>query len=48
MTEAGFEEIGVHTKMRQNTLVQYIATRPILDLCEESVWKPVAWDSQRW
>ena len=29
-------------------VAQYIATRPILDLCERSVWGAVAWVSQRW
>ena len=29
----GLEEIGVYTARRQNTVVQYIATRPNMDLC---------------
>ena len=29
-------------------VAQYIATRPILDLCERSVWRPGAWVSRRW
>ena len=33
---------------RQNTVTQYIATRPILDLCEQDTWRPGARLSQRW
>ena len=29
-------------------VAQYIATRTILDLCEETVRKPGAWFSRRW
>ena len=32
-----FEDIGVYTKRRQNMVAQYIATRPIMDLCERSI-----------
>ena len=28
----GLDEIGVHIARRQNTVAQYIATRPIMDL----------------
>ena len=31
--EAGFEEIGTYITRRQNTVVHYITTRPIMDLC---------------
>ena len=48
MEEAEFEEMGVYVQKRQNTVVQYIATQPILDLCERSVWRPGAWFSRRW
>ena len=37
MEEVGFEDIGVYIIKRHNTVVQYIATQPILDLCERSV-----------
>ena len=47
MGEVGFEEMGEYVLKRQNTVVQYIATRPILDLCEETVWRPGAWVSRR-
>ena len=48
MEEAGFEEIRVYITRRQNTVAQYIATRPILDLCERSVRRLGAWVYQRW
>ena len=34
MREAGLTEIRTSILNRQNTVVQYIATRPLLDLCE--------------
>ena len=34
MKEAGFTDIRKSIKRRQNTVAQYIATRPLLDLCE--------------
>ena len=37
MQEAGLEEIGEYVPKRHNTVVQYIATRPILDLCKDTV-----------
>ena len=46
--EAGFEDIGVYITRRQNTVLQYIATRPILDLCERSVRRTVYWVSRQW
>ena len=39
MEEAGFEEIELYITRRQNTVAQYIATQPIMDLCEQSVWR---------
>ena len=48
MAEAGFKEIGVYVTRRQNTVTKYIATRPIMDLCEQSVWRPGAWVYRRW
>ena len=35
--EAGFEGIRKAVTRRQNTVAQYIATRPILDLCERAM-----------
>ena len=33
MKEAGFKDIRTSINARQNTVAQYIATRPLLDLC---------------
>ena len=33
---------------RQNTVAQYIATRPIMDLCKRATRRPVARVSRRW
>ena len=48
MEEAGFEEIRFYVTRRYNTVAQYIATRPIMDLYEKSVQRPVAWVSRCW
>ena len=48
MKEAGFEERGSYILKKQNTVVQYIATRPILDLCKNMVRKPGAWIASIW
>ena len=37
VSEAGIDDIGVYITRRQNTVAQYIATRPILGLCKQSV-----------
>ena len=34
MKEAGFTDVRTSINIRHNTVAQYIATRPILDLCE--------------
>ena len=47
MQEAGLEEVEEYITRRQNTIAQYIVTRPILDLCEESVRRPGTWVSKR-
>ena len=36
MKEAGFKEIRTSITNRQNTVAQYIATQPLLDLCERT------------
>ena len=36
MLETGFEGIRTYITSNQNTVAQYIMTRPILDLCEWS------------
>ena len=48
MREAGFEEISKSVMRRQNTVAQYIATRPILDLCERVTQRLGARMSQQW
>ena len=48
MREAGFEGIRKSITRRQNTVAQYNATRPNLDLCERSTWRPGARVSCRW
>ena len=48
MLEAGFEGIGTYITRRQNMVAQYIATRPIMDHCEWSAWRPEARVSWRW
>ena len=37
----GLEEIWVYITCRYNTVAQYIATRPIMDLCLTAERKPV-------
>ena len=41
--------VGIRTYItqRQNTVAQYIATRPILDLCEQAIRRPGAQVSRR-
>ena len=46
--EAGFEGIRKSVTRRQNTVAQYIATQPIMDLCERTTWWPVSGVSRRW
>ena len=48
MEEAGFEEMVAYVPKRQNTVVQYTTTRPILDLCEKTVRRPGAWVARIW
>ena len=48
MGEVGFEGIRKLVTRRQNTGVQYILTRPILDLCEQVTQRPGARVSRRW
>ena len=43
MKEAGLTDVRTSINRRQNTVAQYIATRPLLDLCEGSRQKEGAW-----
>ena len=42
--------VGIRTSItrRQNIVAQYIATRPILDLCEQATRRPGERESRRW
>ena len=48
MPEEGFEGIRKSITRRKNTVAQYIATRPILDLCVRSARRPGARVSRWW
>ena len=48
MKEAGFAEIRKSITNRQNTVMQYISTRLILDLCERTTQRGGARVSRRW
>ena len=48
MREAGFTEIQEYITRRQNTIAQYFATRPIMDLCERNIQRAGARVSRRW
>ena len=40
MAEADLQEVETYVSCRQNTVVQYIATRPIMDLCLAAKRRP--------
>ena len=48
MKEAGIVQIRTSILWRQNTVTQFIATRPILDLFEKANKHPVARVARRW
>ena len=48
MGGAGFEGIRKSVTRRQNTVTQYIATQPIMDLCEQATRRPGARLSRWW
>ena len=48
MVEVGFEGIRTYVMRRQNTVTHYTATRPIMDLCEQSDRRLGSWVSWRW
>ena len=48
MREAGFEGIRKAVTRRQNTVAQYIVTRPILDFCERATQRVGVGVSWRW
>ena len=48
MKEAGIVRIRTSILWRQNTVAQFIAMRPIMDLCEGAVRRPGARVPRRW
>ena len=48
LEEVGMYSIDHYVKKRQNTVADYVATRPIFDLCQESEWSTGSHSSRRW
>ena len=48
MQEAWLEEAKEYVLRRHNMVAHYIATRPIIDFCEEAVWRPGTWVGKIW
>ena len=48
MKGAGFEEMGAYVLESQSTITQYIATRPIMDLCKKTVRRTGEWVARRY
>ena len=48
MKETGMLRIRTSIHRRQNKVLQFIATRPILDLCEKATRRPGAGVARRW
>ena len=48
MKEAGFTDVRTSINRSQNMVTQYIATRPLLDLCEETTQRGRVMVSMRW
>ena len=48
MKESGFKDVHISINIRQNTVAQYIATRPLLDLCEGTTQLGGARVEMRW
>ena len=48
MTEAGLQESDTYVSRHQNTVAQYIATRPIMDLCLAAKRRPGTRVEIRW
>ena len=45
---ARVEKVNVLGWNKSNMVAQYIATRPSIDLCEETVHRSGAWVARRW
>ena len=48
MAEAGMKEVETYVSCRQSTMAQYIATRPIMDLCMVAKRRPGPRVTMRW
>ena len=48
MAEEVIQDIGTYVASCQNTVTQYIATRPIMDLCLVAGWHPWVQVLKRW
>ena len=48
MAKAGFQEVETYVSLRQNTMAQYIATRPIMDLCLAEKRRPGPRATMQW
>ena len=48
MWEVGLEGVEAYVLRMKNNVMKFIAARPILDLCEETVHMPVTGVSKRW
>ena len=48
MKEEGFTDVRASITIRQNTVAQFIATRPLLDLCEGTTQRGGARVTMRW
>ena len=48
MAEVGLQEVDTYISRRQNTVTQFIATRPIMGLCLAAYWIPGPRVSKRW
>ena len=48
MKEVGLTDVCTSINRRQNTVAQYIATRPLLNLCKVAKQREGAWVTLRW
>ena len=48
IAEAGFQEVDTYISRRQNTVTQFIVTRPIMDLCLVAERRPGSRGAKRW
>ena len=48
MTEAGLREVETYVSRHHNTVEQYIATRPVMELCLEAKRRPGPKVTMRW